>query len=57
MILLNNIKKSKLFFTDYMGEIILNPFILYPDMKTKYSIEIIDLRHQPDQITPKKSIS
>ena len=23
-------------------------------MKTKYPIEIIDLRHQPDQITPKK---
>ena len=23
-------------------------------MKTKYPIEIIDLRHQPDHITPKK---
>ena len=23
-------------------------------MKTKYSIEIIDLRHQPDRITPMK---
>ena len=23
-------------------------------MKTKYPFEIIDLRHQPDQITPKK---
>ena len=23
-------------------------------MKTKYSIEIIDLRHQPDHVTPKK---
>ena len=23
-------------------------------MKTKYPLEIIDLRHQPDQITPKE---
>ena len=29
-------------------------FISYPDMKTKYPIEIIDLRHQSDHITPKK---
>ena len=26
----------------------------YPDMKTKCPIKIIDLRHQPDHITPKK---
>ena len=32
----------------------MSPFISYPDMKTKYSIEIIDLRHQSDQIRPKK---
>ena len=31
----------------------MSPFISYPDMKTKYPIEIIDLRHQSDQITPK----
>ena len=30
------------------------PFISYPDMKTKYPIEIIDLRHQPDHISPEK---
>ena len=29
-------------------------FISYPDMKTKHPIEIIDLRHQLDHITPKK---
>ena len=29
--------------------------IPYPDMKTKYPIEIIDLRHQSDHITPKKT--
>ena len=32
----------------------MSPFISYPDKKTKYPIEIIDLRHQSDQITPKK---
>ena len=32
----------------------MSPFISYPDMKTKYPIQIIDLRHQPDHISPKK---
>ena len=32
----------------------MTPFISYPDMKTKYSIEIIDLKHQSDPITRKK---
>ena len=32
----------------------MSPFISYPDMKTKYPIEILDLRHQSDLITPKK---
>ena len=32
----------------------MSPFISYPDMKTKYLIEIIDLRHQSDHIAPKK---
>ena len=32
----------------------MTPFISYPDMKTKYSIEIIVLRHQSDHITPKQ---
>ena len=26
----------------------------YPDMKTKYPIKLIDLRHQTDQTTPEK---
>ena len=47
-------KDLKLFFKEYNGELLLSPFISYPDMKTKYPIEIIDLRHQSDQITPKK---
>ena len=47
-------KDLKLFFKEYVGEPILNPLISYVDMKKKYPIEIIDLRHQPAQITPKK---
>ena len=31
----------------------MNPLISYPAMKTKYPLEIIDLRHQPDCITRK----
>ena len=37
-----------------LGEELLNTFISYPDMKTKYPIEIVDLRHQSDHLTPKK---
>ena len=48
-------KDLKLIFKEYVGEELLTPFISYPDMKTKYPIEIIDLRHQADHITPKKS--
>ena len=47
-------KVLKLFFKEYIGEQLMSPFISYPDMKTKYPIEIIDLRHQADHITPKK---
>ena len=32
----------------------MTPFITYLVMKTKYPIEVIDLGHQSDQITPKK---
>ena len=47
-------KDLKLFYREYIGEPILNPFTSYTDMKTKYPIEIIDLRHQSDHMTPKK---
>ena len=47
-------KDLKLFWKEYIGEPIFYPFISYTDMKTKYPIEIIDLRHQSDHITPKK---
>ena len=44
----------KLFWKEYIGEPNLNPSISYLDMKTKFPIEIIDLRYQSDHITPKK---
>ena len=47
-------KDIKLFFKEYIGEELMSPFISYPDMKTKNPIELIDLRHQIDHITPKK---
>ena len=47
-------KDLELFFKEYIGEQLLSPFISYPDMKTKYPVEIIDLRHQSDHITPKE---
>ena len=47
-------KDLKLFFKEFVGEPILNPLLSYPDMKTKYPFEIIDLRHQSDCIRPKK---
>ena len=47
-------KDSKLFFHECIGEPLLQPLISYPDMKTKYPIKIIDLRHQSDHITPKR---
>ena len=47
-------KDLSLIWKENIGEPILNPFISYLDMKTKYPIEIIDLRHQTDHITPKK---
>ena len=47
-------KNIKLFFKEYIGEQLMSPFISYPDMKTKYPIEVLDLRHQSDYKTPKK---
>ena len=48
-------KDLKLFFKEYVGEPIFHALISYPDLKTKNSIELIDLRHQPDHITRKKN--
>ena len=42
------------FFKEYVGEPLLKPFISYPDVKTKYPFQVIDLRYQVDHINPKK---
>ena len=47
-------KDLKLFFKEYVGEELLNPFVSYPDKKDKYPIQVIDLRFPADHITPKK---
>ena len=47
-------KDLKLYFRNNVGEELMTRFIFYPDMKTKYSIKVIDLRHQHVPITPKK---
>ena len=46
-------KDLNLFFKEYIEEPKLNPFISYPDMKTKYPIELCDIKYQPDHITLK----
>ena len=43
-----------LFNKEYVGEELLNPCISYTDMKTKYPIQVIDLRFQVDHLNPKK---
>ena len=45
----------KSFYREYVGEQLMNPFIGYTDMKNKYSIQVVDLRHQIDHILPKKN--
>ena len=47
-------KDLKLFWKEYIGEPIINPLISFLDMRTKYPIDIIDLRHQSDHIIPKR---
>ena len=44
----------KLFYKDYVGEELMQPYISFPDMKYFYPIQITDLRHQVDHLTPKK---
>ena len=48
-------KDLKLFFKEYVGEEQLNPFVSYPEIKTKNPIQVIDRRFQSDHITPKKT--
>ena len=47
-------RKLKIFYKECVGEELLNLFVSYPDMKSKYPIQVIDLRFQLDHITSKK---
>ena len=51
---LDQYRDLKLFYREYVGEELLQPYISYPNMKYLYPIQIIDLRFQVDHITPKK---
>ena len=51
---LDQYRDIKLFYKDYVGEELLQPFITFPDMKLLYPIQITDLRHQADHLTPKQ---
>ena len=51
---LDQYRDLKSFYQEYVGEQLMNPFITYTDMKDKYPIQVIDLRHQIDHISPKK---
>ena len=51
---LDQYRDLKLFYKEYLGEELLQPYITYPDMKYLYPIQITDLRFQVDHITPKK---
>ena len=51
---LDQYRDLKLFYKEYVGEDLMNPYISYPDMKYLYPIQITDLRYQVDHITPKK---
>ena len=51
---LDQYRDLKLFYKEYVGEELLQPYISYPEMKYRYPIQITDLRHQVDHITPKK---
>ena len=47
-------KDLNIIFREYIGEPKLKLLLSYPDMKTKHPIEVIDVRHQNDHITPEK---
>ena len=47
-------KDVKLFYEEYVGEDLVNPFITYPDRKNKYPIQVIDLSFPVNHVTPKK---
>ena len=51
---LDQYRDIKLFYKEYVGEELLQPYISYPDMKYLYPIQITDLMHQVDHLSPRK---
>ena len=51
---LDQYRDLKLFYKEYVGEDLMNPYISYSDMKYFYPIQITDLRYQIDHLSPKK---
>ena len=51
---LDQYRYLKLYYKQNVGEEIMNFFISYTDMKNKYPIQVIDLRHGVDHISHKK---
>ena len=51
---LDRYRDLKLFYKEYVGEELLNPFISDLNMKNEYPIRLIDFRFQVDHKTPKK---
>ena len=51
---LDQYRDLKLFYREYVGEELLNPYISCTDMKNFYPIQVIDLRFKVDHITLKK---
>ena len=45
----------KIFYKEYVGEELLNPFTSYTDKKNKCPIQVIDRRFPVDHINPKKN--
>ena len=50
---LDQYKDLDLFYKEYVGEELMISFISYLDLKNKYPIQVIDLRHQVDHKSPK----
>ena len=51
---LDQYRGLKIFYREYVGDDLLRSYITFPDMKYLYPIQITDLRHQVDHLTPKK---
>ena len=51
---LDQYRDLKLFYKEYVGEDLMNPYISYPDTKYLYPFQITDLRYQIDHLSPKK---